>query len=215
MAGRTKVSLRVRLAGAPGVSPSPHLESGNRTGARRLSDFSRRRHHSTSLFHRGSSGACPHESSFVQGHRALIERKAATEFGLHEFGRDRWRTLCRFQLRGLKHAYRWPWPLRRVRQDLRGVRGCNLAIWRSDLVRVNGYNEAFVGWGREDSELAVRLMNSGVRRLDVRGWALCYHLWHPPVSRNELAVNDELLAKAIREKSIRCKQGLDRHLTAA
>ena len=148
---------------------------------------------------------------FVQGHRALIERKAAAEFGLHEFGRDRWRTLCQFQLRGLKHAYRWPWPLRRVRQDLRGVRGCNLAIWRSNLVRVNGYNEAFVGWGREDSELVVRLMNSGVRRLDVRGWALCYHLWHPPVSRNELAVNDELLAGAIREKSARCEQGLDRH----
>ena len=156
--------------------------------------------------------ACP--ALFVQGHRALIGRKAAMEFGLHEFGRDRLYALCQFQLRGLKHAYRWPWPLRRVRQDLRGVRGCNLAIWRSDLVRVNGYNEAFIGWGREDSELAVRLMNSGVRRLDVRGWALCYHLWHPPVSRDNLVINDELLAKAIREKSVRCEQGLDRHLTA-
>jgi hypothetical protein len=97
---------------------------------------------------------------------------------------------------------------------LRGVRGCNLAIWRSDLVRVNGYNEAFVGWGREDSELAIRLLNSSVRRLDVRGWALCYHLWHPPVNREELAVNDELLAKAVREEHVRCEQGLNRHLTA-
>jgi glycosyltransferase involved in cell wall biosynthesis len=151
------------------------------------------------------------QSQFVQGHRALIERKASAEFGLHEFGRDRRHALCQFQLRGLKHAYHWPWPLRRIRQDLRGVRGCNLAIWRSDLVRVNGYNEAFVGWGREDSELAVRLMNSGVRRLDVRGWALCYHLWHPLVSRDELAANDKLLAKTIHEKSARCEQGLDRH----
>jgi glycosyltransferase involved in cell wall biosynthesis len=159
--------------------------------------------------------ALAHQSQFVQGHRTLIERKAATEFGLHEFGRDRLCALRRFQLRGLKHAYRWPWPLRRVRQDLRGVRGCNLAIWRSDLVHVNGYNEAFVGWGREDSELAVRLMNSGIRRLDVRGWALCYHLWHPPVNRDGLTTNDELLAKAIREKSVRCEQGLNRHLTAA
>jgi len=158
--------------------------------------------------------ALARQSQFVQGHRALIERKAATEFGLHEFGRDRLHTLCRFQLRGLKHAYRWPWPLRRVRQDLQGVRGCNLAIWRSDLVRVNGYNEAFVGWGSEDSELALRLMNSGVRRLDVRGWALCYHLWHPPVSRDEVAVNNELLARAVHEKSVRCEQGLDRHLAA-
>jgi predicted glycosyltransferase involved in capsule biosynthesis len=103
--------------------------------------------------------------------------------------------------------------LQRVRRDIQGVRGCNLAIWRSDLFRVNGYNEAFVGWGNEDSELALRLMNSGVRRLDVRGWALCYHLWHPPTNRDELAANNELLARAIREKSVRCEPGLDRHPT--
>jgi glycosyltransferase involved in cell wall biosynthesis len=154
------------------------------------------------------------ESQFVQGHRALIERKAAAWFGLKEFGRDRWRSLAQFQLRGLKHAFRWPAPLKKFRADLKGIRGCNLAIWRSDLVRVNGYNEAFTGWGREDSELAVRLMNSGVRRFDVRGRALCYHLWHPPVSRAELAGNDELLAGAMREKSVRCEEGLNRHLTA-
>ena len=69
--------------------------------------------------------------------------------------------------------------------DLRGIRGSNLAIWRADLIRVNGYNEDFVGWGREDSELAVRLTNSGVRRLDVRGWAVCYHLWHPSASSDQ------------------------------
>jgi glycosyltransferase involved in cell wall biosynthesis len=149
------------------------------------------------------------ESQFVQGHRALIERKAAAWFGLKEFGRDRRHALAQFQLCGLKHAFHWPSPLKKFRGDLKGIRGCNLAMWRSDLVRVNGYNEAFFGWGREDSELAVRLMNSGVRRLDVRGWALCYHLWHPPVSRAELAGNDELLAKAILEKHTRCEQGLD------
>jgi hypothetical protein len=90
-----------------------------------------------------------------------------------------------------------------------------LAIWRADLVRVNGYNEAFTSWGREDSELAVRLMNAGVSRLDVRGRALCFHLWHPPVSRAKLAGNDELLAKAILGKYSRCENGLNMHLTAA
>ena len=148
---------------------------------------------------------------FVQGHRALIGRKAAEGFGRHQFSRDRWRALGRFQLRGWKHAFRWPWPLRRVRDDLGGVRGCNLAMWRADLIRVNGYNEAFIGWGREDSELTVRLMNSGLRRLDVRGWALCYHLWHSPVSRGELAANDELLERAVQEKAIHCASGLNQH----
>jgi glycosyltransferase involved in cell wall biosynthesis len=151
---------------------------------------------------------------FIQGHRALIEEKAAAWFGKNDFFADRRRALFQNQISGLKNSFRWPFAVRKIKNRLRGIRGCNLALWRADLVRVNGYNEAFVGWGREDSELAARLTNSGVRRLDLRGRALCYHLWHPPVSRDELASNDELLAKAILGKHTHCEEGLDRHLTA-
>jgi hypothetical protein len=98
---------------------------------------------------------------------------------------------------------------------LRGIRGCNLGIWRADLIRVNGYNEAFEGWGREDSELAVRLMNSGVLRRDVRGRCLCYHLWHPPADRSRVAANDALLDAALRTRATRCEPGLDRHRPTA
>lgn len=149
---------------------------------------------------------------FVQGHRALVEQRAAEFFGTNSFTSDRRRALLTGQISGLKHAFRWPAPWTVFRPDLQGVRGCNLAIWRADLVRVNGYNEAFLGWGREDSELAVRLLNSGVRRLDVRGRALCYHLWHPPASRADLPANDTRLDDAIRSKSSRCGTGLDQHL---
>lgn len=151
--------------------------------------------------------------SFVQGHRALLKQRGADWFGRGAFSSDRRRAFWTGQLQGLKHAYRWPWPMVRQRSDLRGVRGCNLAIWRSDLLCVNGYNEAFVGWGREDSELAVRLMNSGVRRLDVRGRALCYHLWHPVVSRASLEVNDQILEEAQRDGAKRCTRGLEQHGT--
>jgi GT2 family glycosyltransferase len=157
--------------------------------------------------HRALAG----KSQFVQGHRALIGEKAAAWFGENNFSADRRRAILQNQISGLKNSFRWPFAFRKINHRLRGIRGCNLAIWRSDLVRVNGYNEAFVGWGREDSELAVRLKNSGVRRLNVRGRALCYHLWHPPVSRAELAGNDEILARAILEEHTRCDRGLDQH----
>jgi glycosyltransferase involved in cell wall biosynthesis len=150
---------------------------------------------------------------FVQGHRALVERKAAAWFGQGGFVADRRWALLQNQISSVKNAFRWPWAYRKTRNDLRGIRGCNLAIWRGDLVRVNGYNEDFAGWGREDSELAARLLNSGTQRLDVRGRSLCYHLWHPPASRARLAVNDDLLEKAIGQKSTRCEHGLDRHLS--
>jgi glycosyltransferase involved in cell wall biosynthesis len=152
---------------------------------------------------------------FVQGHRALIEERAARFFGRGDFPADRRRALLQWQISGVKHAFRWPRPLRRARIDLRGIRGCNLGIWRDDLVCVNGYNEAFAGWGREDSELAVRLMNAGVQRLDVRGRALCYHLWHLPASRAGLPANDGLLAQAQQQGSKRCVRGLDQHLPPA
>lgn len=152
---------------------------------------------------------------FVQGHRALIEQRGAETFGLGEFGPDRRAVLLGFQMRGLKHAFRWPAALRKIRADLHGIRGCNLGIWRQDLVAVNGYNEAFEGWGREDSELAVRLMNHGVRRLDIRGRCLCYHLWHPPSDRGQVPRNDSLLEEARRGRARRCDRGLDQHMSIA
>lgn len=152
-------------------------------------------------------------AAFIQGHRALLTQKGAAWFGQGDFPKDRRRAVLSWQIDGLKHAFRWPRASIKPRRDLRGIRGCNLGIWRQDLVAVNGYNEAFVGWGREDSELAVRLANHGVRRLDVRGWALCYHLWHPPAKRTALADNDALLAEAQRTRATRCAAGLDAHLT--
>jgi glycosyltransferase involved in cell wall biosynthesis len=149
---------------------------------------------------------------FVQGHRALVEEQAAAWFGRNDFSADRRRALWQNQISGVKNSFRWPFAVKKIRPGLRGIRGCNLAVWRADLVRVNGYNEAFTGWGREDSELAARLLNAGVRRLDLRGRALCFHLWHPPASRANLAANDGLLEKTVREKAARCEQGLDRHL---
>ena len=65
---------------------------------------------------------------------------------------------------------------------------------------------------KPQSGWAVRLMNAGVTRLDARGWGLCYHLWHPPVSRTELPTNDELLADSIEQRATRCASGLDQHL---
>jgi GT2 family glycosyltransferase len=149
---------------------------------------------------------------FVQGHRALVGQKAAAWFGQNNFRADRRRAILQNQISGVKNTFRWPFAVRKTKAHLRGIRGCNLAIWRADLVRVNGYNEAFTGWGREDSELAVRLMHAGVRRLDLRGRALCFHLWHPPASRDNLAANEQLLQSASSQNGSRCNSGLDSHL---
>jgi glycosyltransferase involved in cell wall biosynthesis len=91
------------------------------------------------------------------------------------------------------------------------IRGCNQAYWRSDLLRVNGFNEAFVGWGREDNEIAARLYNVGVCRRNLKFQALAIHLHHSPRQPQGANPNDLLLHQAIERGDTWCRLGLDRH----
>ncbi|MFC0323768.1 glycosyltransferase [Gallibacterium melopsittaci] len=95
----------------------------------------------------------------------------------------------------------------------KGVRGCNMAFFREDALKVNGFNNDFVGWGREDSEFVARFFNAGMKRRDIRFAAIAYHLWHKEEARDALPQNDQLLAQAINDKIIYCKNGVDRFLT--
>ncbi|MCT8341052.1 glycosyltransferase family 2 protein [Flavobacteriaceae bacterium TK19130] len=92
------------------------------------------------------------------------------------------------------------------------LRGCNVSFWRDDFIKVNGYNEAMTGWGREDSELIIRMINSGVkgRRLRYRG--IIFHIWHPVSSKDNLDSNEAVQQKAIEEKLTRCEVGIEQYL---
>jgi N-terminal domain of galactosyltransferase len=57
---------------------------------------------------------------------------------------------------------------------------CNLGMWRSDFDRAGGFDEAYVGWGYEDSDLVIRLFRTGVKRKDGRFATGVIHLWHEP-----------------------------------
>lgn len=97
----------------------------------------------------------------------------------------------------------------------RFVKGCNMAFWREDLIRVNGYDEGFTGWGREDTELAVRLNNSGIRQQCMKFRGIVFHLYHGKQDRSTLSANDDLCRRSIREHRTRCEKGLDSYLAAA
>jgi glycosyltransferase involved in cell wall biosynthesis len=85
-------------------------------------------------------------------------------------------------------------PLRKLRWCAwRGARSCNLAVWRSDLDRIDGFDCAYEGWGREDSDLLVRLLHAGTRRKDGVFATGVLHLWHPTADRSWLPDNDRKL----------------------
>jgi hypothetical protein len=100
-------------------------------------------------------------------------------------------------------------PLRKLRsQAWKGARSCNLAAWRSDLDRVDGFDASFSGWGREDSDLLARLIHAGVRRKDGVFAIGVLHLWHPEADRAGLTRNDQRLAEVIASRRVRALSGL-------
>jgi glycosyltransferase involved in cell wall biosynthesis len=99
--------------------------------------------------------------------------------------------------------------LRKLRSRAwRGARSCNLAIWRSDLERVDGFDAAFSGWGREDSDILVRLLRAGVRRKDGIFATGVLHLWHPEADRSKLPDNERQLDHSLASEEVGAAQGL-------
>ena len=107
-------------------------------------------------------------------------------------------------------------PLRRLRRHAwRGARSCNLAVWRSDLNRVDGFDADYSGWGKEDSDIIVRLLHAGVRRKDGVFATGVLHLWHPDAGRDQLAENKRKLFDIIASDNIRARRGLSAIRSAA
>lgn len=91
-------------------------------------------------------------------------------------------------------------------------RGCNVSFWRTDFIEVNGYNEAFEGWGREDSDLVIRMHNKGLNAQRLRYAGIVYHIYHKDNSRENFLKNDAIQNETIQNKTIRCKYGIDQYL---
>jgi glycosyltransferase involved in cell wall biosynthesis len=88
------------------------------------------------------------------------------------------------------------------------VRGCNMGIWRADLLAVNGFDETFEGWGYEDSDMAVRLVNAG-RGLKKGAYACgLLHLWHRENDRRQEGRNWDLLQQRIRSRETQPLRGI-------
>ncbi|HYW03984.1 MAG TPA: glycosyltransferase family 2 protein [Gammaproteobacteria bacterium] len=99
------------------------------------------------------------------------------------------------------------------RPVLAGVISANLGAWRDDVVRVNGFNEDFRGWGGHDTDLVARLLNAGVRRRDLRFTAVAYHLHHKRRSPSDSSPNARYLEQTVRDRRTWCENGLSKYLT--
>jgi glycosyltransferase involved in cell wall biosynthesis len=112
----------------------------------------------------------------------------------------------------LQLGLRWP-DLGRVRSNFswRRIKSCNLGVWRRDLERVNGFDESFIGWGYEDSDLVLRLFLAGVKRKDGAFATEVFHLWHRDAQRDQATGNRRVVLARAEAKVTQAAIGLREH----
>lgn len=103
--------------------------------------------------------------------------------------------------------------LRRAgRRPPRAIKTCNQGWFRSDLLRVNGFDERMEGWGREDSELAWRAWHAGVAPRHLRFAALAWHLHHKERHEDGESPNEVFLRQTREMRRTWAERGVDQHL---
>jgi glycosyltransferase involved in cell wall biosynthesis len=143
---------------------------------------------------------------FVAGNRvllteALTQRVLAARLPIHAWSSAAWLT-CR--LRG--------GPFRKTRPDRwQGAKTCNLAVWRDDLVKVNGMDESYAGWGLEDSDLVIRLNRAGVKHKSGRFACPVFHLWHAEQDKSRYPENRLRLEEMLRSPRVVALRGLNQY----
>ncbi|MEM5318044.1 glycosyltransferase family 2 protein [Paraburkholderia sp. JHI869] len=90
----------------------------------------------------------------------------------------------------------------------RGIKGCNMSAWRSDVERVNGFDTSFTGWGHEDADFVARLANGGVHRKLGAYATEIFHLWHREQPRSQASSNEERVKVRIADGTVRAERGL-------
>ncbi|MBC7691865.1 MAG: glycosyltransferase [Methylotenera sp.] len=100
-----------------------------------------------------------------------------------------------------------PWLRRKLGMArIDDLKGCNYSVSKADLVAINGFDEDYEGYGREDTDIELRLQNLGLRIKSLKGLALQFHVWHP--RRDFTPANEHLLQEVIDTSKIRCRNGL-------
>lgn len=94
--------------------------------------------------------------------------------------------------------------------SVKGVRGCNVAFWKEDAYKVNGYDLSMTSKGPNDKEFCARLVNAGVKAYNLKFYAIAYHLYH---GEEGLRTNYEQVNGIYRETlasgKVTCGRGLN------
>ncbi len=149
------------------------------------------------------------QGTFLQGKRSLLSENLTREVLFN--GTLSLPQFFRRGLRNKKNTFRSPKLGRlfsRTKTFETSLRGCNLSMFKSDFLKVDGFDETFDGsWGREDSDICYRLLHAGIRVKTLWFMALQYHLYHGIILNWDRERLDGELDRNLKEKRVTALQG--------
>ena len=151
-------------------------------------------------------------NSFLAGTRAMLpqafsatileQQKTPSISELYRFCQKKYNAISNKLLAYLFYKYQ------NGIQQTKYVLGANMSFWKADIIKINGYNEDFTGWGKEDNDLAIRLCNAGIKLHFIKFSAIVFHLHHKEADRSNQLKNEKMSNNAISEKIYLAKNGI-------
>jgi len=150
---------------------------------------------------------------FIVNSRVMLDEKTTNEI----YRNNRF-ALSFFQLmkqKNFKNGFRLPWLSRIIpsKQHYKPCRGGLMAIWRDDFLAVNGLNEDFVGWGHEDTDLFIRIMNYRLKRRNNKFGGITYHLYHSTENMSAANKNKDMAALLVGSVEYFTQNGINKYET--
>lgn len=105
--------------------------------------------------------------------------------------------------------------IKTLRLAKRGIRlvGMSYALMREAYLKVNGYDENYVGWGQEDDDFGNRLTVAGINGKELITQNIQLHLWHYSDPTKIHSANEEYYykrkEKIFSKKDFFCKKGYE------
>lgn len=156
------------------------------------------------------------QGKFITGNRVLLTKKGTEKILQKKMSLPKLSFLAWGMWRVLGYVNRIS-PLLRIKSFPRnrkankweGAKSCNLSLHKVDFAAVNGFDEAFQGWGHEDADLSARLIGNGCLRKDGRYFSPVIHLWHQENNRDLEEDNIERLQAVLSgNRSVYAKHGM-------
>lgn len=111
----------------------------------------------------------------------------------------------------LKHAFYLP-QLKDKKNTNRRIIGCNWAVYKQDLLNINGFDEDYNRPGRgEDFDVDWRFRKNGLTINNIKHKVITYHLFHPSNhDKSDAIAMEELMQQKIEEGFIFCRNGISK-----